>query len=278
VTAERGFLNPETTQHYASGYEATRLFGSAQGQLERIRSQEIIRRHLPPAPARVVDVGGAGGVYSLWLLDQGYEVRLVDAMPLHVELAARTLSEHANRRLATAALGDARRLEEPDDSAGAVLLMGPLYHLTDRGERLQALREAHRVLKPDGFVFAAAISRFASLLDGLARQLVDDPAFEKILEADLQSGQHRNPTNHPDYFTTAFFHHPDELRAEVAEVGFRVEAVLAVEGSAWLLPNLAERMADPAKREQLLGLLRTVEAEPSLIGTSVHLLAVGRKN
>ena len=215
---------------------------------------------------------------SLWLLDRDYEVRLVDAMPLHVELAARTLSEHANRDLATARLGDARNLEEPDDSADAVLLMGPLYHLTDRGDRLQALREAHRVLKPDGFVFAAAISRFASLLDGLARNLVDDADFRQILEADLQSGQHRNPTNRPDYFTTAFFHHPDELRAEVAEVGFRVEALFAVEGPAWLLPNLAERLAHSAKREQLLSLLRTVEAESSLIGTSAHLFAVGRKN
>jgi SAM-dependent methyltransferase len=278
VTAERGFLNPEATQHYASGYEVTRLFGSAQGELERIRSQEIIGRYLPPTPARVVDVGGAGGVYSFWLLDRGYEVRLVDAMPLHVELAVRTFSEHPNRQRATACLGDARNLEEPNASADAVLLMGPLYHLTDRGDRLQALREAHRVLKPDGFVFAAAISRFASLLDGLARNLVDDAVFQQILEADLEAGRHRNPTNRPDYFTTAFFHHPDELRAEIAETGFRVEALLAVEGPAWLLPNLAERLEDAAKREQLLSLLRTVEAEPSLIGTSAHLLAVGRKN
>src|SRR5580704_8062089 len=113
MTADSGFLNPEATRHYASGYEATRLFGSAHGELERVRSQEIIARHLPPRPARVIDVGGAGGVYSLWLLDQGYEVRLVDAMPLHVEFAEQTLSEHPNRALASARLGDARRLDEP---------------------------------------------------------------------------------------------------------------------------------------------------------------------
>jgi len=275
--AESGFLGPEAAQHYASGYEAMRLFGSAQGELERIRTQEIIGRHLPPPPRRVLDIGGAGGVYSLWLLDQGYEVCLIDALRLHVELAERTLSEHSNHRLASARVGDARNLDEPDGSAQVVLLMGPLYHLTERKDRIRALNEAHRVLDQGGILFAAAISRFAPLLDGLCRNLVDDPVFQQILKSDLETGQHRNPTNHPDYFTTAFFHRPDELAAEIRAAGFSDESVIAVEGPAWLLPNLADRMHDPAKKEQIIELLRAVEGDPSLIGMSAHFLAVARK-
>jgi SAM-dependent methyltransferase len=274
---ENGFLGSETAQHYASGYEATRLFGSAHGQLERLRSQEIIGRRLPALPARVLDIGGAGGVYSLWLLDRGYEVRLIDALPLHVELAERSLNEHPHHRLASARVGDARRLEEPDRSAGAVLLMGPLYHLTERDDRVQSLREAHRVLRSGGILFAAAISRFASLLDGLSRNLVDDPVFCEILKTDLDTGQHRNSTHHPDYFTTAFFHRPDELAAEVREAGFTLESLVAVEGPAWLLANLEERLNEIEKRNQLLELLQSVESDPSLIGMSAHLLAVARK-
>jgi SAM-dependent methyltransferase len=274
---ESGFLGPEAAQHYASGYEATRLFGSAQGELERIRSQEIIGRHLPPPPARVLDIGGAGGVYSLWLLDQGYEVRLIDAMPLHVELAERTLSEHSNRRHASARVGDARQLDESDGSAQVVLLMGPLYHLTERADRIRALSESHRVLEVGGILFATGISRFAPLLDGLCRNLVDDPVFQRILKSDLETGQHRNPTNHPDYFTTAFFHRPDELADEIRDAGLSVESVIAVEGPAWLLPNLAERLHDPAKKAQMVELLRAVEVDPSLIGISAHFLAVARK-
>jgi SAM-dependent methyltransferase len=275
--ADETGLPPESARHYASGYEATRLSSSAQGELERIRTQEIIARFLPPTPARILDIGGAAGAYSLWLLDQGYEVRLIDALPLHAELAAQSLKLHSNRQLASATVGDARSLEEADRSADAVLLMGPLYHLTERDDRLQAIREAHRILRPGGFVFAAAISRFASLLDGLARNLIDDPAFCEILKGDLESGQHRNPQHHPDYFTTAFFHHPDELAEEVAEAGFVLELLLPVEGPAWLLPNLADRLRDRTKQAQLLDLLRAIEEEPSLVGVSAHFLAVARK-
>jgi len=275
--AEQGFLSSDAAGHYASGYEATRLFGSAQGELERVRSQEIIARHLPPAPARILDVGGAGGVYSLWLLDRGYEVGLIDALALHVEMAHRAFDKHPRKRFAAAAVGDARELHEPDASVHGVLLMGPLYHLVERADRVQALREANRVLCSGGVVFAAVISRYASLLDGLSRNLVDDPAFWPILAGDLATGRHENPNNHPEYFTTAFFHRPDELSEEIREAGFSLEVLAGVEGPAWLLPNLAERLSDAAKRDQLLGLLRQVECEPALVGVSAHLLAVGRK-
>jgi SAM-dependent methyltransferase len=272
-----GPLSQEATRHYATGYEATRLFGSAHGELERVRTQEIVARFLSPAPARVLDIGGAAGAYSLWLLDRGYEVRLIDALPLHAELAAKEFSEHANRRLASARVGDARRLEEPDATADVVLLMGPLYHLIEQADRLKALREAHRVLKPGGILFAAFISRFASLLDGLARNLVEDPAFGEILASDLETGQHRNPGDHADYFTTAFFHTPREAEQEIVEAGFAFESLFAVEGPAWILPNLNERMSDVARRAQLLDLLRAVEKEPSLLGVSAHLLGVARR-
>jgi ubiquinone/menaquinone biosynthesis C-methylase UbiE len=270
-------LPPEAAQHYATGYEATRLFGSAHGDLERVRTQEIISRYLPPLPARVLDVGGAAGTYSVWLLEQGYEVHLIDAMPLHAELAARAFQEHPHRDSASARVGDARQLEEPDQSADVVLLMGPLYHLTERSDRVRALNEVRRVLRAGGVVIAACISRFASLLDGLTRNLVDDPEFCHILKADLETGQHRNPQNHPEYFTTAFFHEPDQIEREFVDAGLAFESLVAVEGPAWILTNLADRMRDSDKRTQLLELLRTIEHERSLLAMSAHLIGIGRK-
>lgn len=175
---------------------------------------DLLSRHLPIPPARVLDVGGGPGVYAVWLAGLGYDVHLIDPVPLHVE-QARAAAAPAGVVI-EASVGDARKLPGPDGSADAVLLMGPLYHLTERDDRVAALAEARRVARPGGVVAGVGISRHASLLDGLVRRLIDDPRFRAILDRDLADGQHRNPTDRLDYFTTTFFHRPEDLVAEAA--------------------------------------------------------------
>src|SRR4029453_1956858 len=81
-----------------------------------------------------------------------------------------------------------------------------------RVDRVRALREALRVLRPGGWLFAAAISRYASLVDGLRGPLFDDSVFAAIVARDLAPGQHRNKTGNPPYFTTPFFPTPPASR------------------------------------------------------------------
>ena len=269
-------LPPEFFEHYASGYEGQRL-QSGSSQIELARTQELVMRYVPPLPAVIFDVGGGPGAYACWLAKQGYEVHLVDATPLHVELARQASQGQPDAPLASIEVGDARSLKRSDESCDVVLMFGPLYHLTERVDRLTALHEAHRVLRSGGLLLAVGISRFTSALDGLRQGLFDDPAFTQIVERDLVEGQHRNPTNHPLYFTTAFFHHPKELQSEVEESGFLYERTLPVEGPLWLSHDVVANFSDQKRREQLLALARRLEEEPSLLGASAHLLVVARK-
>ena len=265
----------EIEAYYARGGESRRLF-RGHGQIELVRTQEIILRHLSPPPGTILDVGGGPGIYACWLAARGYRVHLTDAMPFHVEQARQASAGQPNAPVASLRVGDARKLDEADATADAVLLLGPLYHLTERADRIQALREAHRVLRPEGLLFAVGISRFASLLSGMVDNFLGDPEAWEIVGRDLRDCQHRNPTP-KNYFTTAFFHHPDELEAEVREARFDLVELLGVEGPAWLLPDLEQRWADPEERERLLEAARAVEREPTLLGLPPHLLAVGRK-
>jgi SAM-dependent methyltransferase len=266
-------IRPEILDHYEVGVEASRLAGGT-GRLELARTQELIQRFAPPSPAFIYDIGGGPGVYASWLARRGYSVHLLDPVPLHVEQALR---ESGDQPLASAAVGDARNLPYPDASADVVLLLGPLYHLPKQADRIRAWQEAERVLRPGGVVLAAAISRFASVLDGLRAGFLTDDAFAAIVAEDLRSGCHRNTTGHPAHFTTAYFHRPEELQTEVQEAGLRHEATLAVEGPAWLLGNFDEWWDEPARRERLLWAVRAVEAEPALLGASAHLIVVCRK-
>lgn len=259
-------IEREIRGYYDQGREDGRL--TERPSLELIRTQVLLTRFLPAAPARVLDVGGGSGVYARWLLDQGYEVDLIDPVPLHLE--------QARARGVSARPGDARQLALPDHSYDAVLLLGPLYHLPERPDRVRALAEAGRVVRSGGPVIAAAISRYASLFDGYYRNYVDLPGFSAAVREDLISGRHRNPTMAAERFTTAYFHTCAEMLAELTEAGLAIEAVLPIEGLLAWAPGLADRLADPAQREQILAMLEQVETDPALTAASSHLLAVGR--
>lgn len=265
----------EMLHHYQQVNESSRL-STGVFQIERARTEELILRHLPPSPATICDVGGGAGAYALWLASRGYSVHLVDPVPKHVE-QARAASERGKCPLASIEIGDARKLPFPDDSADAILLLGPLYHLLQRDDRLAALREANRVVRPQGLVWGAAISRFASFFDSLSTGFFSDPVFEPILARDLAEGQHRNSTGNPIYFTDAFFHRPGELSREFLAAGFEVVEVVAIEGPGWLARDFDQLWNDSAQRRRLLDCVRKVEREPSILGASAHIMCIGRK-
>ena len=184
--------DPAIESHYGTGYERSRLFPGGNPSLEFVRSMELLDRLLPRPPARLLDVGGGPGTYAAPLARRGYRVHLVDPVPLHVEQARQAAGRDPASGF-TAAEGDARELSERAESQDAVLLFGPLYHLTEAAQRLQVLAEARRVLRPGGRLLTMAICRFASLLDGLYRGWLDNPDFRPIVDQDLPDGQHRNP-------------------------------------------------------------------------------------
>jgi ubiquinone/menaquinone biosynthesis C-methylase UbiE len=268
-------LDEAIQRYYGLGQEQNRLLGSL-GELERLRTQAILGRHLPAPPAVICDVGGAAGVHAFPLSERGYRVHLIDPVALHIQ-QAQEYSAKSGVSLESIVQGDARAIDMPAGVADATLLLGPLYHLVDRADRRTALLEAHRILKPGGLLFAAAISRYASLIDGLSTGFFAEERFREIVKRDLSSGQHRNPTDAAEYFTTAYFHRPDELRGEIRDADFHDIKILGIEGPASGGAALHSALADPAQRRTLFEMLAEIEHEPSIVGASAHLLAVARK-
>ena len=260
----------ELHAHYSRGEERDRL-SAGQGLLEFTRTAEIILRCLPAAPALVADIGGGPGRYALWLAGLGYRVEHRDLMPLHVQQLAQDAGGLAGLHTA---VGDARELDLADASVDAVLLLGPLYHLRRRPDRVRALAQARRVVRPGGPVFAAAISRWAPRIDGeLGERLYEKyPGIREQVTEVERTGQ-LAPLG-PGSFS-GFCHRPRQLRDEVREAGLLVHDLVNVEGPAFLLADLAERLADPAARAVVLDTARAVERVPELLGIGLHLLATG---
>jgi SAM-dependent methyltransferase len=268
--------DPHIVGFYSDGtYERDRL-RMGRGQLELVRTQQLLRRLLPAPRARVLDIGGGPGTHAAWLAGDGYEVQLIDLVPELVEQAKRCAGDPPAFAVRQ---GDARELDEPDNSADVVLLLGPLYHLPERDDRRRALAQARRVLRPGGVIAAAAVNRFAGLLDHTRARLLDDARLEHMLAGPLRDGRLLDAR----VFTTAYFHRPGELTAELAEAGLAEVEEFAVEGPGWMLFDTPRREGspgtpnDPELVEHAARCAQVVEQEPSLLGASAHLLAIGRE-
>jgi SAM-dependent methyltransferase len=234
-----------------SADEEDRLVATAFGQLEFARTQELLVRHLPPAPARVLDVGGGTGRYAAWLADLGYQVHLLEPTPLHLA-QARSRSARSTTPFRVSE-GHAGELPVEDASQEVVLLFGPLYHLKDEADRLRAFSEARRALVADGLLAAVGISRFAGLLDSLRHEFVDT-GFGEV----------------------GYFHDPPSIAREAERSGLDVLGIFGVEGPGSLISDLDKRWVDPEQREAIVAAARLVEQEPSLLGASHHLLLFAR--
>jgi SAM-dependent methyltransferase len=258
-------------EYYELGKEAARLSSSGAGRLEFERTQEILLRYLPPAPATIADIGGGPGRYSVWLAGLGHRVVHRDIVPLHVD-QVRMMT--GTGLAIDSAVGDARSLELRDASVDAVLLLGPLYHLTRRADRIQALCEARRIVRPGGPVFGAAISRWAARLDAMLRLRI----YEQVPEAvDLIGPLERTgilPPLMPGGFN-GFTHRPGQLREEFRSAGLEVADLVCVEGAAFLLNDLDDRVADERAWHVILDTARAHERVAELMGLGSHLLATG---
>ncbi|GAA0563541.1 class I SAM-dependent methyltransferase [Paractinoplanes ferrugineus] len=256
-------MSDDLVDHYGTdGFEDTRLRRSAHGRLEYLRTQELIRRHLPSAAGlRILDVGGATGIHAAWLAADGHKVHVVDPVPTHVS-AARHLPG------VTAQVGDARSLDVPATTYDVVMLMGPLYHLTSSTDRAQALSEARRVLRPGGLLVAAGISRYLSLLElGTTGRLTAD--LEPSLRTALSTGSYDGHVG----FLPSHFHTADQLQSEIASAGFPTPTVYGVEGPTWPSLDVAGLPAFDTLVDAALRCARLVEQDPALINASAHFLA-----
>ncbi|MEI6287686.1 MAG: methyltransferase domain-containing protein [Bacillota bacterium] len=259
-------------EFYSEGFQEENRLLSGLGVLEKLRMEELLRRFLPTAPAVVYDVGGATGVHSFWLAERGYEAHLLDIVPRHIELAQeRTKSGGAVPK--SMIIGDACKLPYADASADAVLLFGPLYHMTEQTDRLKALREAYRVLKSGGVLLAYGIMRYASLIYAIDKGFINRDDYFAMISRELEDGEHRKPES-VRTITDSHFHLSDELRAELENAGFVTGETVGIQGPCWMTPDFDKLIQDAGFAERALMVARQVENEPAL---SPHFLSCARK-
>lgn len=268
----------EVFKFYNSGAENGRLERGL-GKIEFYRTQEIKKKYIINTRNIIYDIGGGIGIYSSWLAEMGNEVHLLELAPSAVEYAI----INQNKTISfIAEVCDARNINRPDESADIILLMGPLYHLQNKNDRLQVLKEAKRILKKNGLLFSVGISKFSSTTWALStygkdNNFLDDDVYTNMIENELLSGIHIRPKEYQNIIPQAYFHTPLGLQKEVELVGFKTIQKYAIEGIIWFTPCLEEKWENKYSREKLLNIVARTENEEEIMGMSPHFMIVSRK-
>jgi S-adenosylmethionine-dependent methyltransferase len=227
---------------------------------------------LPPPPASILDIGGGPGRYTIALARRGYDVTLLDLSEGNLAFAREQAEESG---VAVSAFIHANVLALPDlpaPSYDAVLLLGPLYHLLTEEERLQAVQQALRPLRPGGPLFAAFITRFAQFRYAAKHDPTWLPRDREYIEQLLATGVHVVP----GLFTDAYFAHPDEIVPLMESAGLCTLKLVGCEGAVSRIEEQINRLYGDegefwAQMNYRLG------QEPTMYGASDHLLYVGQK-
>ncbi len=248
-------------------------------RLERHRMEfavtmRALADYLPEPPAAILDIGGGPGRYVIALAERGYRVTLVDLAQRNLDFARQKAAEH-RVQLIDYVHGNALDLKTfPTDTFDAVLLMGPLYHLLEREQRVQAVYEACRVLKPTGVLCAAFITRYSPIRDLAHRVPMQFVQERERWEEIIRTGVYRASPSLG--FTNAYFAHPLEITPLMEQAGLETLDLIGVEGAVSRIEEKVNELTGE-DWQAWVELNYRLGRDPVMHGAADHLLYVGRK-
>ncbi|MBR4799991.1 MAG: methyltransferase domain-containing protein [Clostridia bacterium] len=141
-------------EEYYNNYDEDGRLLSRHGQVEYLTTMKYIEECLEGvAEPDILEVGAGTGRYSVTLAKRGYKVTAVELVERNLEILRSKLE---GSEPIAAMQGNALDLSPlGDNSFDLTMLLGPMYHLYTKVEKIKALSEAVRVTKPGGHILVA---------------------------------------------------------------------------------------------------------------------------
>ena len=261
------------TMHYLnefySHYDEDGRLSKKHGSVEFLTTMRYIGQYIKPGDC-VLEVGAGTGRYSHALARQGYAVDAVELIGHNIDVFQNNTQPGENISITQ---GNALNLSAfSDNTYDITLLLGPLYHLYTKEDKRQALREAIRVTRPGGVIFAAYVISDGCLLDeGFLRGNINVAEYVKT---GLLDGETFAAKSEPkDLFELVRKEDVDELMRDFPTTRLHY---VASDGCALLLRYAIDAMDDDAFALYLNYHFATCE-RADLLGVTSHALDVFRK-
>ncbi|MFQ7291792.1 MAG: methyltransferase domain-containing protein [Monoglobales bacterium] len=261
-------INQYIVDFYKNYNEEGRL-KSKHGTVEFLTTMRYIEKYIKPG-ACVLEIGAGTGSYSHALARQGYQVDAVELVEHNIEIFRKNTLP--NEKI-TITQGNALNLSEfPSNKYDITLLLGPLYHLYTTEDKQQAIREAIRVTKPGGIIFAAYVISDGCLLDeGFLRGNIN--VAEYIENGLLDANTFAAKSEPKDLFELVRKEDIDELMSIFPTTQLHY---VASDGCSLLMREAIDKMDNAAFELYLKYHFATCERE-DLMGITSHSIDIFRK-
>ncbi len=228
-----------------------------------------------PGGASVVDIGVGVGHYAELLAERGCWLYLTDITQKLLDTTCNRLKEaNMEQQVVSVQQASATQVVGVKNAiADAVLLLGPLYHLCSLAARQKAVREAARILKPEGLVFAAGINRLAYLRElfrDLPEQVLARQDFHRQFIEDGNVTPQEAPPLGYGHMTTQF-----EF-CQLFKTDFEQVAMIGIESFSAPFSTSIHTL-EPEKVEVWLDLVEATGKTLEGLGMSDHFLYIGKK-
>jgi ubiquinone/menaquinone biosynthesis C-methylase UbiE len=225
---------------------------------------ELLDEYIP-AGSTIIDIGSGPGRYAEHLLQRNCKVGVVDLSAKSLKaFSDRMENSYCQQNILFNQVSCATQLGWiANNSADAILLMGPLYHLIDDKHRAIALAHCHRILKPGGYLFSVFLSPFPQTIHS---------------SNNLSSEEHKiTHTLFKGFQVPQFRCWPNEAKKIMSDNNFETIRIRNIEGTASSLPdsNWEGSWPEQMKKELLNSLLETCE-RPDLLGITHQFVTVAQ--
>ena len=255
-------MNEENLIKYYNKFNEDKRLNTKHGNIEFITAIKYIEKYINKGD-KILDIGAGTGKYSIYFNDKGYDVTAIELVKHNLRVLEKNAPD------IKAYQGNAINLKFDDNSFDIVLLFGPMYHLISFEDKLKAINEAKRVLKPNGKIFISyCMNEYAIITHGFIDNNINESLKNNLVNKDFKI----TPVE-TDLYSFVRLEDINKLN-ELSNVK-RIK-ILSQDGPTEYIKKTVNKMDNETYQNYLEYHLNTCE-RPELLGAGRHILDIVTK-
>lgn len=258
------FMNEKNLITYYNKFNEDKRLNTRHGKIEYLTTMKYIHEYLKEND-KIIEIGAGTGKYCGTLANEGYSVTAVELVKHNLRVIEKKYKN------IDASLGNAINLKKiKDNTYDLTLLLGPMYHLISKEEKIKALKEAKRITKKNGIIMVAyCMNDYAILVHGFR----DNHIKESLENNDIDNNFKITPKNTDLYSRVTL----DDINELNSIVNLERIKIISPDGPSNYMRNILNKMDDETFNIFINYHLKICE-RLDLIGAGAHTLDILKNN